>query len=204
MTLTTTGQKKWLAGSPSPPTPRCTLFERETACYVPESESCPIACKADRLKPVLRFLRGERTAAAATASGLRILEHKAAPHQVFLIVQRGVVQIKEALRVHEQPRTVFLDHFVAVARLRLQTHRVGQPGAAAALHAHAQAAGFRRHAFLGEQLLNFRCRFFRNMNHRLLYSVSFQNSPSKNKFEISGLKFQIVNPLPAHSAHCSE
>src|SRR5579872_5057148 len=68
-----------------------------------------LASRRKRLKRSLPLLR-ERTAAAAISSSLRVLEHEAAPHQVFLIVQRGVIQVKEALRVHEQARTVFFDH----------------------------------------------------------------------------------------------
>src|SRR5580693_9152727 len=171
--------KKMAGGLPIPANHAFHSIREEAPATFPECESGTTWCKTRQAvlrcpqdkKPVL--LCRERTAAAATAGGLRVLENEAAPHQVFLIVQRGVIQVKEALRVHEQPRAVFLDHFVAVARLRLQTHRVRQPGAAAALNAHAQPAGFRRHAFLGEQFLNFGCRFFGNVNHISFHSASF-------------------------------
>ena len=118
--------------------------------------------------PALRVspaLRRERTAAAATAGRLRILEDEPSPHQVFLIIERGFVEVEKALGVHKQPRAVFLDDFVAVPRLRFETHRVRQARTATPLHANAQASSFHRNAFLGEQLLNLGCRFFRYVNH---------------------------------------
>src|SRR5579864_1841395 len=87
---------------------------------IPANHAFHSVCERKRLLHPLReipVLHRERTAAAATACGLRVLEHEAAAHQVFLIIQRGVIQVKEALRVHEQPRAVFFDYFVAVARL---------------------------------------------------------------------------------------
>src|SRR5713101_1028122 len=112
------------------------------------------------------LLSRERASTAATPRGLRVLEDKSPPHQVFVVVEGGVGQVDVAFGVHEQPRPVLLEHFVAAARLRIQAHRVGQPGAAAPLHADAQPTRIGGHAVLRHQLADFLRRLFRQMDHR--------------------------------------
>src|ERR1700746_2980574 len=108
----------------------------------------PAGCKYSPHPPLRmslayrRLLRRERTTASATAGCLRILEDEPAPHQVFLIVERRLVEVKVALRVHKKPCSVLFDDFIAVPRLCLQTHRVRQSRAPATLHTDAQPARF--------------------------------------------------------------
>src|SRR5712692_1512305 len=122
---------------------------------------------AGSLRPPKGQSNCEGASTAATTGGLGVLEHKPLPHQVFLVVEGGVRQVDVALRVHEQPRAVLLEHFVAGARLGLHAHRVGQPGAAASLHADAQPARIGRHALLRHQLTNFLGRLLGYMDHSL-------------------------------------
>ena len=63
-------------------------------------------------------------------------------HQRFFIFERRAVQIQKTLWIYEEARAEFLENFVAVARLRIQTHRIGQTRAAAALYTNAQASLF--------------------------------------------------------------
>src|SRR5258706_6984052 len=146
--------KKMAGGLPMPANQTFLSYRDEAPAKSPENE--PPGPR--------RKLRRERAAAAATARGLRILEDEPSPHQAFLIIERGFMQVQIALRVHKPTRAMFFDDFVAVARLRIETHRVRQPRTAATLHANAQPTGFRRHAFLGQQLLNLGRRFFRHVN----------------------------------------
>src|SRR5215472_9973267 len=157
-----TEQKKWLA---APPLPANHAFHSPLNRENGKEKN---AVKTPEREPFLNSKspsHGKRATAPATARSLRILKYEAAAHQVFLIIERGLVQVQEALRVDENARAVFLDDLVAVARLRLELHRVGQPRAAAALHTDAQAARFGSYTFLGEQLLNLCCRFFGYVNH---------------------------------------
>src|SRR3989454_6414426 len=134
------GRKKsgWRARLPT--TRRC----RSSACLgrCPPKENRRPETTGDKPKCLSRCLRGKRTATAATARRVGILEDESLAHQVFLPLQRGVVEIEVTLGVHKQPRAMLLEDFVAVARLRLEPHRVGQARAAAALHTYAKPAGF--------------------------------------------------------------
>src|SRR3989442_9607288 len=116
---------------------------------LPPKENRRPETTGNRPKCLSRRLRGKRTAAAATARRVGILEDESLAHQVFLPLQRVVVAIEITLGVHKQPRAMLLEDFVAVARLRLEPHRVGQARAAAALHTHAKPAGFGGGPLLG-------------------------------------------------------
>ena len=50
---------------------------------------------------------------------------------------------------------MFFEDLVAIPRLRVETHGIRKSGAAATLHANAQAAAFRRNAILLEQFADF-------------------------------------------------
>src|SRR6266852_2266798 len=113
--------------------------------------------KAKRTESILCYLSRERTAAAATTRRIGILENETLAHQRIFVVERRAVQIKKTLGIDEDARAVFLKNFVAVAGLRIEAHRIGQPGAAAALHAHAKAALLRGHTFFLEQRADFSC-----------------------------------------------
>src|SRR5712692_10711091 len=134
----------------------------------------------DRPKCLSRRLRGKRTAAAATARRVGILEDESLAHQVFLPLQRGVVEIEVTLGVHKQPRAMLLEDFVAVARLRLEPHRVRQARAAAALHTHAKPAGFGRDTVFGEESADFFSGFFCQMNHDPITPTSERRKARRN------------------------
>src|SRR5579859_4414855 len=114
----------------------------------PTSSSSPAAdvAKTSRTKSGC-----EGTPAAAASRHLRILENESLPHKRLFEIERRIGEIQKTLRIHENARAIFLDHFVAVARLRFEPHRVGQSRAPAALNAHAQTTGIGRYAFLCEQ-----------------------------------------------------
>ena len=101
------------------------------------------------------LLRRERAAAAAVSGGVGILEHETLAHQCFFVFERCAVEIQKAFWVYEEARAEFFEDFVAIAGLRVQAHRVGQTGAASALHTDSQAALFGRDAFLFEELADF-------------------------------------------------
>src|SRR5580700_3114145 len=110
---------------------------------------------------------GRKGAAAAAASGsVGILEDEALAHQGFFVLQRGAVQIEKTLWVDEQARTEFFENFIAVAGLRVEAHSVRQAGAAAALHAYAQAALIEGHAVFFEQRADFFCSAFGQVDFR--------------------------------------
>src|SRR5579864_2654786 len=88
----------------------------------------------------------EGTPAAAASRRLRILENESLPHKRLFEIERRIGEVQKTLRIHENARAIFFDHFVAVTRLRFEPHRVRQARASAALHAHAESAGFGRHA----------------------------------------------------------
>src|SRR5579862_791413 len=87
-----------------------------------------------------RKLSREGTAATATPRSLRILEHKSLAHQVFLIIERGVVEVEKTLRVHKYACAILFENFVPAARFGLQPHGVRKAGASPALHAHTKTA----------------------------------------------------------------
>src|SRR2546422_1675758 len=130
----------------------------------PQRKSLP-GTTGDRPKCLSCRLRGKRTAAAATARRVGILEDESPAHQVFLPLERGVVEIEITLGVHKQPRAMLLEDFVAVARLRLEPHRVGQARAAAALHTHAKPAGFGGGTVPGQGSAGFFSRLFWLIEH---------------------------------------
>ena len=70
------------------------------------------------------ILGGERTSAPAAPRGLRILKHEALLHQVFEIIERGVVEVEIAFRVHKNTSAILFEDFVAVARFGIEAHRV--------------------------------------------------------------------------------
>src|ERR1700684_3433467 len=68
------------------------------------------------VRAVCTNLRCERTAAAATSRGLRILEYKSLTDQRFLIIQRRIGQEEETLRVQENRRRSFFSYVYCDAR----------------------------------------------------------------------------------------
>src|SRR2546426_4250515 len=139
---------------------------------LPPKENRRPETTGDRPKCLSRRLRGKRTAAAATARRVGILEDEPLAHQVFLPLEGGVVEIEVTLGVHKQPRAMLLEDFVAVARLRLEPHRVRQARAAAALHTHAKPAGFGGDTVLGEESADFFSGLFCQMDHHSITQTS--------------------------------
>src|SRR5207342_790091 len=71
-----------------------------------------------------------------------------------------------ALGIDENTSAEFLENTVAVARLCIETHGVGEAGTTTALNSDAESALVRRHTVFGEQRENlFRCAF-RNCDFR--------------------------------------
>src|SRR5256885_14015081 len=145
-------QKKWLAGAAANHLlDSLGCFPRRNQFNEKPNQS---KTKEDRLKPVL-LLGRKGAAAAAVARRVGILENESLAHQRFFVLERRAVQIQETFRIDEDARAKFLKDFVAVASLRVQPLGIGKTGAAAALHAHAQAADFGRHTFLFKQRADF-------------------------------------------------
>src|SRR5207245_11734801 len=93
----------------------------------------------------------KRGAAASTTLGVGTLKDKSLARHAHLVIERRAAEIQKAFRVHEDARAMLFKDLVAIARLHFEPHSVRQARTAAALHADAQPAGFRRHAFLAEQ-----------------------------------------------------
>src|SRR5262250_2511580 len=85
---------------------------------------------------------GEGTPAATAPRRLGILEHEALPHQVFLIIERGVVEVEIAFGIDKNAGAVLFEDLVAIARFGFEAHRVRQARAPTPLHTHSQAARF--------------------------------------------------------------
>src|SRR5580704_11088389 len=151
----------WSGGAPEGSRARLAQ-ERNAAAYDLRRTAYASSLSTHRPRP---SSSSKRTTASATPRRLGILEDEALFHQVLVIIQRGVVKIEIALGIDENTRAIFFEHFVAVARFRIQTHRVAETGTAAALHADAESAGFGRYAFFLQQLTNFNGSFFGYMNH---------------------------------------
>src|SRR5580704_17193434 len=82
-------------------------------------------------------LRRKRSATTATASCRGILKNEASANQRLFVIERRIGQIEQALGIDKNARAIFLKHFIAIARLRFEAHRIRQPRAAAALHTQA-------------------------------------------------------------------
>src|SRR5438876_9348812 len=145
-------QKKWLAGAAANHLlDSLGCFPRRNQFNEKPNQS---KTKEHRLKPVL-LLGRKRAAAAAVARRVGILENESLAHQRFFVLERRAVQIEETLRINEDACAKFLEDLVAVAGLGVQPHGIGEAGAAATLHAHAQAADIRRYTFLFKQRADF-------------------------------------------------
>src|SRR5262249_20949920 len=81
----------------------------------------------------------ERVAAAAGGGRVRVLDGESAPHQVFLVVDLGALQVAHAHRVHDDLDAVLLEDLVAFGDL-VEDHPVLEPGAATSLDVDPEAA----------------------------------------------------------------
>src|SRR5690606_8459365 len=81
---------------------------------------------------------GERTTAAATAAGVRIVEGEAGTLEGGHVVDLHPPQVLHAEGIHEKPETVHLQHEIVVRRFILDVEAVLEPGAPAGQHAHAE------------------------------------------------------------------
>src|SRR6516162_7672277 len=105
-----------------------------------------------------RGLSSKGAAAAAAALCIGIDKDKSLTHQRLFVVKRRAIQVEKALRINEDAGAERLENLVAVAGLPVEAHRVGQPGATAALDADTQPPFVRSYAFFGEQVEDFlRC-----------------------------------------------
>src|SRR5712664_728748 len=126
-------QKKWLAGAAA-------NHLSDSPAFFPHRNR--IRREEHRLKSVP--LGRKRAAAAAVARRVGILENESLAHQRLFVLERRAVQIQKTFRVDEEARAEFLEDFFAVACLVVEAHSIREAGAAAALHAYAQAALFGR------------------------------------------------------------
>src|SRR5580698_7825502 len=99
-------------------------------------------------------LRRKRRTAAAGARGVRIDEVESLTHQRLFVIKRHAVQIQERLGIDEDAHAVEVIDAVTLAGTRIELDRIGQARAAASRDAEAQAALFRRDAFLGHRRAN--------------------------------------------------
>src|SRR5512138_2075184 len=82
----------------------------------------------------------ERVAAAAGVLDVGVPEDEPAVHQRLLPLDDRALQEAGALRIDEEPRPLALVDLVELRRPRRPVDEVGEPGAAAALHAEPEAA----------------------------------------------------------------
>src|SRR5437764_14046968 len=87
------------------------------------AEPAPPASRSDR----------ERLPAPAFAALLRVLELEPLLLEGVDVVERGAVQVQEALRVHVDPGPFLLEDLVLRARPIAELDDVGEAGASAAL-----------------------------------------------------------------------
>ena len=90
--------------------------------------------------PKRKNLNGKRCPATAGMFRLGVLDDEGVLHQRFLVIERHLVEEGEALGVNEYLDAAELENVVARARFALELDGVGQPVAASAAHAQAQAA----------------------------------------------------------------
>src|SRR6267143_1057127 len=120
-------------------------------------------------------LRREGAAAAAVPRRVGILKYKPLAHERLFVLKGGAVQIQETLGVDEEARAMLFENLVAVACLDVNAHGVREAGAAAALHADAQAANIRRHTFLFEQGADFLRGVLGQVNLRNIWTCDFSS-----------------------------
>src|SRR5262245_58387379 len=158
--------------------------ERPVALLEVRHVDAQLSRKAEKREEVRKArlrhrLRPERAAAAAGRFGVRVVEHEPLADQVRVVVEHRAVQVKQALLVDVDLRTLgSLEHFVAEARLLLPGKDVAQPGTAAALDADAQSTIV--DALLGHQRADLARRGFGNLDHQDLGSrlSAFSSAPT--------------------------
>ena len=91
-----------------------------------------------------------------------IFDHEGVLHQRFLVIERHLVEEGEALGVDEYLGAAELEYVVARARLAVELNGVGQPVAASAANAQAQAADV---GLLLDHLSNLLNRALGQLNH---------------------------------------
>src|SRR5438105_6442942 len=88
----------------------------------------------------------ERTAAAATAGGVRVVESEPRTHNRIHVIHLYAVKILAREHINENPKTVMVEYLVALPRRIFDLHRVGKPATATRHNANAQP-GFRPGVF---------------------------------------------------------
>src|SRR5450759_3201547 len=78
---------------------------------------------------------GERSAAAASLLGIRVLKGEALMHQALFVIENHAVQVNEGLGIDKDANVFKLKHAIAFARLRVETDVVTQPRTTTTLHA---------------------------------------------------------------------
>src|SRR5215468_9626136 len=124
-------------------------------------------------------LSGERTAAPASAGGVRIIEGEARTHDAVDVIDLNALQVLRAEHVDEDPQPARFDHLIIGLGRFFDVHRILETGASAGHDAHAQTA-LHSHIFRFEELLDLRSRrVSQGQNHclTLLLNKSFRSSP---------------------------
>src|SRR6185503_2789820 len=122
-----------LAGSRAPPSPS---DPTALAWRAPGSITCIVSSSGR-----------ERMSAPAATSGVRVLERETGSLHRRHVVDRDVVQVLRRKRIDEELEPVLLHDEIIFRRLVFDQQTVFEAAAAAWLHADAQAADLRRHAF---------------------------------------------------------
>src|SRR5215475_7906435 len=89
---------------------------------------------------LLEILSGERTAASATAGGVRIVEGEARTHDAVDVINLNVFEVLRAEHVDEDSQPARFDNLVIGLRRFFDVHRILEAGASAGHDAHAQTA----------------------------------------------------------------
>src|ERR1700730_7116059 len=96
----------------------------------------------------------EGRTAAAGARRVRIDEVESLPDQRFLEVQRHAVKIDERLGIDKDAHAVEFEDAIALTRMAVELHDIGQAGTSSAGYAETKTAFLSRDAFLGHRNAN--------------------------------------------------
>src|SRR5690242_15569265 len=98
------------------------------------------------------MLGGERRAAAATASGVGILERKARTHHARHVVDLDAIQVLRAEHVNKHAHALFVEDEIAFTRLLFNIQTVLETRAAAGHDPNAQPRALWKIFFAGHKL----------------------------------------------------
>src|ERR1700730_1383418 len=138
----------------------------------------------------------ERTAAAATSRGVRILKDETLTHQRLFVLQRGAVQIQQTFRVDEDSPAMLFKNLVAVARLAVETHGIGESGAAASLYSYTKTAPIGRDPLFFEQSADFQRRPLGQVDGRNIWAYRLCSHTKSYTVPSCRVTWQHAAPQP--------